>query len=84
MCERETDRLSSGPKYTKAQVDYKDSSEPLKHRCGICQYHLHVPGTNRMECAIVAGPIEDHDGCKLFSVDLIEASLYADGKPHDH
>ena len=84
MCDRnETDKLSSGPKYTKVQVDYKKSDEPCKHRCGICVYHLHVPGTEKMECEIVAGPIEDAYGCKLFDVDLIEAALYSEPKPHD-
>jgi hypothetical protein len=36
-----------------------------------------------MECGIVAGPIEDAYGCKLFDVDLIEAALYPEPKPHD-
>jgi len=70
-------------KFTKAEVDYGDSSCPQKHRCGICTYHLHVPGTNKMECAIVEGEIKDEDGCKLFDIDLIEAALYPTPKPHD-
>ena len=79
------DLLCQGRKFTKTEVDYGESSEPEKHRCGICQYHIHVPGTNKMECSIVEGPIQDEDGCKLFDVDLIEAALYPGPcpKPHD-
>jgi hypothetical protein len=77
MCDRnETDKLSTGRKFTKAEVDYKKSSEPEKHRCGICQFYLRVPGTDHMECSIVEGPIKDADGCKLFTIDLIEAALH--------
>jgi hypothetical protein len=63
-------------KYTKAEVGYKKSDDPCKHRCGICEYHLHVPGTCRLECGIVAGPIQDTDGCKLFSIDLVDAAMH--------
>lgn len=80
MC---NDRLSTGKKFTKAEVDYKDSSDPKAHRCGICTYHLHVPGTDKMECSIVEGDIKDHEGCKLFDIDLIEGALYPVPKPHD-
>lgn len=79
MC---NDRLTTGPKFTKSEVDYGDSSDPAKHRCGICQYHLHVPGSCKMECSIVEGEIHDEDGCKLFTIDLIEAALYPEPKPH--
>lgn len=61
-------------KFTKAEAEYGPSKEPCKHRCGICEYHLHVPATDRLECAIVEGPIKDADGCRLFSVDLIAAA----------
>ena len=80
----ENDALSSGPKYTKEAVDYKKSDDPCAHRCGICVYHLHVPGTDKMECGIVAGSIEDDYGCKKFDIDLIEAAMYTIPKPHDH
>lgn len=81
MC---NDRLSTGRKFTKAEVDYKDSDDPQVHRCGICQYHLHVPGSCKMECAIVEGEIHDEDACKLFDIDLIEAALYPGPNPKPH
>lgn len=70
-------------KFTKAEVNYKKSDDPRQHRCGMCTYHLHVPGTDHLECGIVAGSIHDDDGCKLFDIDLIEAALYPTPKPHD-
>ncbi len=70
------DQLSSGEKFTKSEVDYGPSSDPAKHRCGICTYHLHVPGTCKIECGIVEGEIKDTDGCKLFDINLIEAAMH--------
>lgn len=61
-------------KFTKAEVNYGKSKNPAKHRCGICSFHLHVPGTDRIECSIVEGDIEKMDGCKKFDVDLIHAA----------
>ena len=60
-------------KFTKEEADYGPSKEPRKHRCGICEYHLHIPGTDRMECGIVEGEIQDTDGCKFFDINLIAA-----------
>ncbi len=71
------DKLSTGPKFTKNEVDYGPSSDPCAHRCGICVFHLHVPGTKKMECGIVEGEIKDTDGCKLFSIDLIAAAMHS-------
>jgi hypothetical protein len=73
---RQNDRLSTGDKFTKAEVDYGPSSDPCKHRCGICTYHLHVPGTHKMECSIVEGEIKPNDGCKLYDVNLIAAAMH--------
>lgn len=70
------DLLSQGRKFTKSEVDYGPSSDPCAHRCGICVFHLHVPGTKKMECGIVEGEIKDTDGCKLFSIDLIAAAMH--------
>ena len=70
------DLLSQGRKFTKAEADYGPSSNPKEHRCGICEFHLHVPGTDKMECSIVEGSIKANDGCKLFSIDLIRAALH--------
>jgi hypothetical protein len=70
------DLLSQGRKFTKAEVDYKPSSDPKEHRCEICEYHLHVPGTDKIECSIVEGEIKRNDGCKLFDIALIEAALH--------
>jgi hypothetical protein len=63
-------------KFTKQEADYGPSKVPCEHRCGICEYHLHVPGTHKMECGIVEGEIKDTDGYKLFSVDLIAAAMH--------
>jgi hypothetical protein len=62
-------------KFTKTEADYGPSKEPCKHRCGICEYHLHVPGTDKMECGIAEGEIKDTGGCKFFSVNLIAAVM---------
>jgi hypothetical protein len=75
------DLLSQGRKFTKEEVDYKLSSEPKEHRCGICEYRLHIGGTDRIECGIVEGGIEDLKGCKLFEIDLIHAALHPGPKP---
>ena len=63
-------------KYTKEEVDYKLSSSPAEHRCGICSHLLRIPGTDphRYECAIVAGSIDEMYGCKLYDVNLIKAA----------
>jgi hypothetical protein len=61
-------------KFTKSEAEYGPSTDPYKHRCGMCEYHLHVPGTDKMECAIVEGEIKDTDGCKFFDADLIAAA----------
>jgi hypothetical protein len=70
----ENDRLCTKSKYTKAEVKYGPSSDPCKHSCGICTYHLHVPGTDRLECGIVEGKVKANDGCKLFDINLIKAA----------
>ncbi len=75
------DLLSQGRKFTKAEVDYKPSGDPQAHRCGICEYRLHIGGTDRIECGIVEGAIKDMDGCKLFDIDLIHAALHPGPKP---
>jgi len=54
-------------KFSKAEVDYKKSSSPAEHRCGICEFMLDDGG-----CALVEGKVEDLYGCKLFSADLIK------------
>jgi hypothetical protein len=61
-------------KYTKEEVGYKLSSSPAEHRCELCSFHLHVPGTDKLECGIVEGPIDKMYGCKLFDVNLIKAA----------
>lgn len=70
------DQLAQGRKFTKEEVDYGPSSAPQEHRCGICEYRLHIGGTDRIECSIVEGSIKDSDGCKLFDIDLIHAALH--------
>ena len=67
-----TDNQWAKPKMTKQQAGYVNkSSSPAEHRCGICQFHLHVPGTKEIECGIVAGKIEKMGGCDYFEMDLI-------------
>jgi hypothetical protein len=62
-------------KYTKKESDYTDqSSSPAEHRCGICEFHLHVPGTDKLECGIVKGTVEKMGGCKFFEKNLIAAA----------
>ena len=63
-------------KFTKEEAGYGPSKEPRRHRCGICEYHLHIPGTDRMECGIVEGEIKDTDGCKFFDINLIAAVMH--------
>jgi hypothetical protein len=70
------DLLSQGRKFTKAEADYGPSSNPKEHRCQICEFYIHIPGTDRKECAIVEGSIKDNDGCKLFDINLIRAALH--------
>jgi hypothetical protein len=66
------DNQYAKPKMTKEQAGYVDkSSSPAEHRCGICEFHLHVPGTKLIECGIVAGSIEKMGGCDYFEMDLI-------------
>ncbi len=66
------DNQYAKPKMTKEQAGYVDkSSSPAEHRCGICSFHLHVPGTKLIECGIVVGKIEKMGGCDYFEMDLI-------------
>ena len=62
-------------KFTKPEADYVEkSSSPAEHRCGICSFHLHVPGTHKMECGIVEGDIAPMGGCKFFDLNLLAAA----------
>ena len=70
------DQCETKRKYTKAEVGYKKSDDPCQHRCGICEYHEHTPDHKTMLCSVVEGEIKPNDGCKLFSIDLIEAALH--------
>jgi hypothetical protein len=58
------------PKYSKEEVDYKLSTNPVEHRCGICEHLFGHHGEHG--CQLVAGSIDDMFGCKLFSPDLIK------------
>lgn len=66
--------------YSQKEVDYKPSSAPLCHRCGICTYYVRdprviVPETQGVgSCAIVEGAISPMYGCKEFNKDLIVAA----------
>lgn len=68
------DNQVARPKMSKESAGYKLSSSPAEHRCGICSYYLHLPGTKMMECGIVYGRIDPMMGCKYFDVNLIKAA----------
>lgn len=54
------------------RVDYVEvSKDPAAHRCGTCEYHLHVPGTDKLECGIIEGTVAKMGGCKLYDPNLI-------------
>lgn len=64
-------------KQSDPQVKYTDkSSNPSKHRCGICVYLLKGGKDNHghYECGIVEGAVQEEGGCKLFDSDLIRAA----------
>lgn len=69
------DNQVAKPKFTKEEAKYVEvSSSPAEHRCGICSFHLHVPGTHKLECGIVQGTVAKMGGCKFFDVSLIAAA----------
>ena len=63
----------------KKEAEYKPSSDPTAHRCGICEFYKPVPGApcptvlGEGACILVEGSIEAMYGCKLYSVDLVSA-----------
>ena len=70
------DNQDARPKFTKEEVHYGESSDPAKHRCGICSFLLDVPprGSHIYACGIVSGPIDEMYGCKFFDSNLIKAA----------
>lgn len=58
-------------KFTKEEVKYKESSDPVVHRCAICEHYC--GDWKNGECDIVEGPIEGMYGCDRFDKDLIVA-----------
>ncbi len=62
-------------KYTKKEVNYSPAKSPYGDRCTACEFILHVPGTDHMECGIVEGPIRRGMWCKAFSLDPIQDLL---------
>ena len=68
------DNQIARPKFTKKEVDYGPSKNPAVHRCGICTFHLHVPGTDQLNCGTVQGTVESMYRCKMFDINLISAA----------
>lgn len=59
---RRRDRIGrTGHKLNKTEAEYRKSSEPEKHRCGICEYFLRPD-----MCKLVSGTIRPEYGCKYF------------------